>query len=104
MTIIAARRQNKTPGQISPGHEPVKFQNNYRQVQGRSQCYFGGGPPVRDLLATLPTRTGKAVDPTGFEPAPWNMTGSCAAIYTTGPEGTLRCGRAARKRFRHKRR
>ncbi len=42
--------------------------------------------PVRDLLATFPTRTGKAVDPTGFEPAPWNMTGSCAANYTTAPK------------------
>ena len=47
--------------------------------------------PVRDLLATFPTRTGKAVDPTGFEPAHWNMTGSCAADYTTGPEVTLEC-------------
>ena len=70
---------------FSPGHEPVKFQNNYRQVQGRSQYYFEE-VPVRDLPATFPTRTGKAVDPTGFEPAPWNMTGSCAADYTTGPE------------------
>jgi hypothetical protein len=54
---------------FSPGHEPVKFQNNYRQVQGRSQYYFEE-VPVRDLLPTFPTRTGKAVDPTGFEPAP----------------------------------
>lgn len=59
--------------------------------------------PVRDLLATFPTRTGKAVDPAGFEPAPWNMTGSCAADYTTGPEATLGVGRAARKCVRYKR-
>ena len=51
--------------------------------------------PVRDLLATFPTRTGKAVDPTGFEPAPWNMTGSYAADYTTGPDLTLRTRIAA---------
>src|ERR1700692_3402560 len=60
--------------------------------------------PARALLATFPTGAGKAVDPTGFEPAPWNMTGSCAADYTTGPEGPLGVGRAGRKSVRHTRR
>src|SRR5580700_2198413 len=32
---------------FSPGHEPVKFQNNYRQVQGRSQYYFEEVPRPR---------------------------------------------------------
>jgi hypothetical protein len=65
----------------------VRFTNEVNITLRRS--------PVRDLLATFPTRTGKAVDPAGFEPAPWNMTGSCAAGYTTGPEATLGVGSVA---------
>ena len=72
----------------------VRFTNEVNITLRRS--------PVRDLLATFPTRTGKAVDPAGFEPAPWNMTGSCAANYTTGPETTLGIGRTARKCICHK--
>jgi hypothetical protein len=40
-------QKDKTPGLFSPGHEPVKFQNNYRQVQRRSQYYFEEVPRPR---------------------------------------------------------
>ena len=42
-----ALSENKTPSQISPGHEPVKFRDNYRYVLKRSQYYFEEVPRPR---------------------------------------------------------
>src|ERR1039458_1726583 len=42
-----SRCKTKPRATFSPGHEPVKFQCNYCQVQGRSQCYFEEVPRPR---------------------------------------------------------
>ncbi len=60
--------------------------------------------PVRDLLATFPTRTGKAVDPTGFETRTLEHDGFMCCQLHHGPEATLGVGRAARKCVCYKRR
>jgi hypothetical protein len=54
--------EDKTPGQISPGHEPVKVPKQLSSGPGAESILLWRRSPVRDLLATFPTRTGKAVD------------------------------------------